>query len=369
MLKKIKDFTKNKDVVVEKFKQFSIWHIAFAFLFLIFIYIIIWTVIAKKSSSTIIGQIDAMRDKKINIALDDYNVAGFPFSFGTILDAVIYQNNNRSFAWQTDKIIIKTPLSNTNKIMINIPNEQFFLRNDLSNDPINNDKKNIRKIGINSQICKAELLYKAKNLHNIHLKSSNGVVKFLASNQTYQYNMFDFNMKEAQIIIDDTIENILEMNINIDNIQPPALWKAILEYNFSSLNATIYMRNPSSLNEIPDFYKFIMRQYDPPEIIIDTMVLMHPLSKISLKGLVSFNAQMQLNGNAVVTISDYQKLLKYLTKKGVITPAIASNFRFMFSFLLTTKTLEKNNGTVDVDLTIKNNIVYQGDVKLFEINL
>ena len=176
-------------------------------------------------------------------------------------------------------------------------------------------------------------------------------------------------MKESQIIIDDIIENILEMNINIDNIEPPALWKTILEYNFLSLNATMYMRNPSSLNKIPDFYKFIMRHYDPPEIIIDNMVLTHPLSTISLRGLASFDADMRLNGNVTVTVSNYQKLLKFLTKKGVITPDIASNIRFIFSFLLTTKTLEKNNGIVDIDLIIKNNIVYQGNVKLFEIKI
>jgi hypothetical protein len=74
-----------------------------------------------------------------------------------------------------------------------------------------------------------------------------------------------------------------------------------------------------------------------------------------------------MNGDLILTIRHYRELLQFLTKKGVITPEIATNFRFMLSFLQAGKMIEKNDGTVDVDLTVKDNIVYQDKIKLFEI--
>jgi hypothetical protein len=87
---------------------------------------------------------------------------------------------------------------------------------------------------------------------------------------------------------------------------------------------------------------------------------------VLLNGLLSFDENMKLNGNLTLTISDYQKLLSFLTKKGVLTAEIATNLRFMLSFLLSTKNLQKTDGTVDVPLTVKHNVVYQDKIKLFE---
>ena len=135
--------------------------------------------IANKTSWTIIGQIDAMRNKKIDISLDDYNNTGFPFSFATILDNVTYRNHNRSFVWKTNEVTIKVPLSNMQKIMVDIPQEQFFFRHHVETG----GQKNIHKIVIASQICKAELGYKAKNLDTIRMQSANGTVKIADSQE------------------------------------------------------------------------------------------------------------------------------------------------------------------------------------------
>ncbi len=359
MLKKTQHY---KNIILEKTSLFSIKTIGFIVLGICCVYFLIWTILSKQLGNKIITVIEQMRDKKINITIEDYHNIGFPNYFATILDTVKYRNAERNFGWKTSKIIIYPPLFDANTVTIDLPNDYIFSIN-------SNLNKMVKRIGVRSDICKINLDYYNKKLNVINLKSNHGTIHISDPKQTYAYHNLIFSMKNAHILLDEKLEDIIEMNLDIHNIEPPKLWKNILEDNFSYFKANIYLRNPNQMSSLPDFQKFIMRDYDLPELIIDKAVLMHYLSKFTLSGILTFDSDMKLNGDITLTISNYQKLLKFLTKKGVLSPEIAANFRFMLSFLLSTKTLQKNTGAVDIPLTLKKNVLYRGDIRLFDITL
>ena len=301
-----------------------------------------------------------MRINKIGVSLDSYKNIGFPDYFATSIEKPIYRNDNRSFAWKTKEMILYSSLSNMNNIIIDLPNDQFFIRR-FSNS------KNVSNIALRSQSCKAELFFRDKLLQKISLKSLGGALQEFDTKDKYFFDNLTFNMKANKVILGEILEDILEINIDIYNIRLNKFWKNILENNIKYLKANFYLRNPSKFSDVPNLQKFTTRGYDTTEFIIDKISLEHPLSQFHLTGLVNLDNEMMLNGEVKLTISDYQKLLKFLTKKGVITPQIAKNFRLMLSFLLSTRTLQNNDGSVDVDLTIKKNIVYRENIRLFEI--
>lgn len=345
---------------IEHFKSISIKSICLVLIILAMIYLGIWLVISKQLEDKIINTIDTMRDNHINITIDNYKNTGFPGSFATIINRIAYRNYNHSFAWKTKEITVYPPLLSSNTVVINAPSDHFFfIRSDVN--------QSINKIGLRSDNCNVTLSFKSDIIEEIQLKSNNGIVQTSASTQTYRYDFFGFDMKMSEIILENKLDDIIEMNLDIQNISPSKFWQAVLEDNFSSLTSHIYLRNPSYISELPDFQRYVMRDYDQPEIIIDKMVLIHPLSTLTLSGLLTLDTDMALNGNLTLTISDYQKLLNFLTKKGVLSEEVATNFRFMLSFLLSKKTLQKTDGSVDVGLRIKKNAVYQGKTRLFEL--
>jgi hypothetical protein len=349
--------------IIAHLKSIPIKYILLVLFIIAIIYLAVWVMISKKLGNKTIDVIDTMRDNQINLTIDSYSNKGFPNSFTTLINNITYRNNSRAFAWKTKNITLHHLLFNPNIIKIDAPyDHSFFIRPD-------NKKKSVHHIAVRSNICQANVFFKNNTLQKIQLTSRNGMVQTSASKQIYGYDFFGFDMKMSQILLEDTLEDIIEMHLDIKNISPSQFWKTILEDNFLSLTANMYLRNPSYIRELPDFKRYIVRNYDQPELIIDKMTLIHPLSTLQLSGLLTFDSNMTLNGDIVVTLSNYQKLLAFLTKKGVLSTQAAKNFRFMLSLILSTKTLEKNDGSVDVAFRIKKNTVYHGKTRLFDISL
>ncbi len=349
--------------IIAHLKSIPIKYILLALFIIAIIYLAIWVIISKRLGNKTINAIDTMRDNQINVTIDSYNTTGFPSSFATLINNVTYRNNSRAFAWKTKSLTLQHSYFNPNIITIDAPHDHsFFIRPD-------NKKKSVHHIAVRSSMCQANLFFKKNILQKMRLTSHNGMVKASASKHIYGYDFFSFDMKMSQILLEDTLEDIIEMNLDIKNINPSEFWKAILEDNIASLTANMYLRNPSYIRELPQFKRYAVRNYDQPELIIDKMVLIHPLSTLQLSGLLTFDSDMTLNGNIVVTLSNYQKLLAFLTKKGVLSTEVAKNFRFMLSLIVSTKTLEKNDSSVDVAFRIKKNTVYHGKTRLFDISL
>ena len=84
----------------------------FSFLFLsiaFFTYVVVWNLLASFSSK-IIGEIDQMRDRGVNISLHGHAMSGFPNNFIVTFEKPIYRNKDKTFGWTTDQFIV-TPLS------------------------------------------------------------------------------------------------------------------------------------------------------------------------------------------------------------------------------------------------------------------
>lgn len=344
-------------------RSISIKYILLVLFIIAIIHLAVWVKISKQLGTKTIGMIDTMRDNQINVTIDSYNITGFPSSFATRINNVIYRNNGRMFAWKTKNITLQHAFFKPNVIKIDAPYDHSFLIR------TGNTKQSIKHIAVRSSMCHGNLIFKNNKLQKIRLTSRDGMVKTSLSKQIYGYDFLGFDMKMSQILLEDTLEDIIEMTLDLKNISLSQFWKGILEHNIASLTANMYLRNPSYISELPDFKRYVMRNYDQPELIIDKMTLTHPLSTLQLSGLLTFDSNMTLNGDIVITLSNYQKLLAFLTKKGVLSTEIAKNFRFMLSFLLSTKTLEKNDGSVDVAFRVKKNIVYHGKTKLFDVSL
>ncbi|MFT6071682.1 MAG: hypothetical protein ACJARD_001240 [Alphaproteobacteria bacterium] len=326
------------------------------------IYAMIWFYIANETTNKIIHHIDEMRYHKINISIDDYDSMGFPDHFATFIKKMSYRNTTRSFGWKTDSLIVYPPLLKETDIMIDASSDHFFSMR-------NQDTDMVHKIAVRNDICKANILFNDNKLKSLQIKALNGVVQLHEKQQTYVYKSLEVETKASNVILEDRLEDILQMSINIQDIRPTSKWKKILEDNFLYFTANLYLRNPSYFHELSKFDRYINRNYDPPEIIINDMELVHRLSKFKLKGLLAFDTDMTLNGTMILTVSNYQKILKFLTKKGVLSKGIATNVRFMLSFLSSTKTLQKNDGSVDIALTVKKNVVYSDKIKLFDFNI
>ncbi len=349
--------------IIAHLKSIPIKYILLALFIIAIIYLAVWVMIAKKLGNKTIDAIDTMRANQMNVTIDSYNNTGFPSFFATLINNMTYRNNSRVFAWKTKNITLHHALFNPNIIKIDAPyDHSFFIRT-------GNTKQSIKHIAVRSNMCHANVFFKKNKLQKIQLTSDNGMVRTSESKQIYGYDFFGFNMKMSQILLEDTLEDIIEMNLDIKNISLSQFWKAILEDNIASLTANMYLRNPSYISELPNFKRYVMRHYDQPELIIDKMILIHPLSTLQLKGLLTVDSDMTLNGNIVITLSNYQKLLAFLTKKGVLSTEVAKNFRFMLSLIVSTKTLEKNDGSVDVAFRIKKNSIYHGKTKLFDMSL
>lgn len=358
MLDKLREI---KRFFFERLRVIPLRHFLILLLVLAFFYIFIWFVISKQSGWKIIDVIERMQDIDIEVTYDDYENIGFPDSFSTRIENLKYANSRKTFGWKTEAITVYPPLLEEKySIDFEMPYDQFFSFR-------LGQEKDIERVALRNHMCQSQLLFDQGILDEVNIKSIQGILQFAGDNKTYRYDNLDLAIKSSDVIFYDQLEDIIEVNLKVKNIEPPKFWKDILESNFVYLKTNIFMRHPSSLKSLPFFERYIVRNYDPPELIIDEFALMHRLSLIGLKGILKFDTNMQLNGDLTLTISDYNKLLQFLTKKGVLSTKIAMNMRFMFSFLFSTKAMQKNTGSVDVPLRVEKNVVYSDKVKLFEL--
>jgi|GEM_PF-6183190 len=352
----------NTDRLFERLRFISIKIVFFVILFLGAVYTVIWLYISYQTTDKMINFIDLMRYKNINIAIDDYESFGFPDQFSTKIDNLVYLNKRRSFGWKTSDIVIYPPFLDTSSLIIDISDDHFFS----IRDSINNIA---RRIALRNKLCQAKITFDNGAIDHVSLKAQKGALQFFQDKKTYSYDHLEFDLKSSKVLLEDRLEDILEFNMNVHNIRPNNEWKRILEDNFIYYKTNFYLRNPSFFHELPNFERYIVRNYDMPEIIINDMELKHRLSQFNLSGILMFDSDLELNGHLILRVSNYQKLLSFLTKKGVITDEVATNFRFILSFISSTKILEKNDGSVDIPLTVKKNIIYKDNIPIYSLNL
>jgi hypothetical protein len=259
---------------------------------------------------------------------------------------------------------IAPSLLKSKNILVNASYDHFFSIRE-------RNAKDIKKIALRNNICKIKITLDKdkKNIDSIKVKALNGIIQLFKEQKSYIYDSLKLNIKKTNAIIDNQFTDLLEINTHILNIEPDTKWKNILEHNFQYFKSNIYLNNPSSFSELPNFEKYTTRGYDKPEIIINNMELMHNLSKFNIQGILIFDKNMTLNGDIILKIGDYQKLLSFLAKKNIINSDTETNIRFMLSFMSSTIMLQKNDGTVDVPLKVHKNIVYSGKIPIIELSL
>ena len=321
-------------------------------------YIVIWNMIAYMMGQKIVGYIDNWRDKKINMTLYDYNISGFPFGFTVELDKLIYQNAQKTFGW-TSQTLKTTPLSYINNDIIISANTPHYFSYRTAGE-----QKTISVLGENMNIM--------TRIHNnipslFYISSDKTKIHFKNKNVIFYTDDIDIKLYNDKMILKDTLENIIAFDVNVKKIIPMPYWQNILETDFKKLSAHIYMRNPNKIENLRDLPDYMMRSYDNPEIIIDNIQLRHKLSDITITGFLTLNKDTGLNGDMMMVVSDYRKIIDMLQKKSVMTPEFAAKMRNMFSFLVAKNNTQKSHSQLQINLTVRDNIVYFNSIKVFNL--
>jgi len=351
--KKLKDFWskfKGKPLI------FSVIFLSISF----FTFVIVWNLLASLIGVKIIEKIDDMRERGVNISVYDHAMSGFPNNFILTFDNPLYKNSDKTFGWTTEQLIV-TPLSLSERaVRIDfITDHHFSLRKYGEEKP--------RRIAVRAENLRLATKFKDVIPNPLNLSADSVITQIFTKDFTFRMGRLVMTAYNDEVVIKNRLENMITLEMNVINIGLTSFWKGILEDNFDQFTALLHIRNPGKIKDFPRFSFYALRGFDQPEIIIERAKLFHRLSDFTLSGLLRVDEDLTLNGEVLLSMSNYQKALAFLEKKGVITPSFAQYMRGIFSFMTLQDDAKKLGKSVDIKLIIKKNKIYRNNILLWEI--
>lgn len=331
-----------------------------AFINIIFVYVIIWNVIAYFIGKQTTAFIDALQEIPISIAYYSYTISGFPFGFNTHLLDVSYHNEAKNFGIYTENIDV-------NLLDLMLLSLEFNFSKDLVMSFTGADQKKDRIVARFKDLHLQTVINKLDD-DPITLEGTEGILQVFTNERSFLLEKIKASLRNEYFLISNRLEKSILFELSASNIRPTDFWKNILEDNFGDLKAKIYLRHPSKISELFRFPFIATRGFDPPEIIIDYITLTHPLSKFQLKGVLFVDGNFKLNGEVTLKVSNYRELLAFLEKKGVITPDFSKQTRNLLSFMVAKENIYKQSLTLLVSLKVKENVVYKDNIPLFALS-
>ena len=323
-------------------------------------YAMIWYVIAQFVSFNLVHRADILRESGYKIALPEAEAFGFPFHFKTRLERPRYMNEAKSFAWTTGEAEIQPENVMHSGFFINFPEpHRFAYRSEPKEKPIRS-------------VLKSE-----KNYLKIDL-SKNGQMKKLAfvsekpvfrQGKDFYTNAASLKgvLYESPVKIGRETVKTLRLEAGLTDFYPPGVWRGVFDTPFSVVSAVIRLKSPSNFLEFIQPEKIFKRGYDFPKLIVENITVKHDLAQLTVTGALNMNENFTWDGYLEAGLNDYEKLLKTLEKKNVITQSYAAQLRFIFGFLVTTKNIQRDGGAAILKLEVKDNVIYKRGAALAEI--
>ena len=351
--KKIKDFWnrfKGKPLI------FSILFLSLSF----FTYVVVWNLLASTIGAKIIGQIDDMRARGVNISLYGHAMSGFPNNFIMTFDKPIYKNSDKTFGWTTEQFIV-TPLSFADRsVRIDfLADHHFSLRK--------YGEKDHKRIAIRAENLKLATKFKDIVPEPLNLSADKVIAQIFTKDLTFHTGKLTATIYNDEVVFNNRLEDMISIEMNIAEIGLTPFWKGIIEDDFDQFTALLHVRNPGKIQNFARFNFYALRGFDQPEIIIERAKLFHRLSDLTLSGLLRVDEDLTLNGNITLTIGNYPKALAFLEKKGVMTEEFTQYMRGVFSFIMLQNNAKKLGKEVPISLDVKKNKIYRNNILLWEL--
>lgn len=351
--KKLKDFW-------NKFKGKPLIFSAIFLSISFFTFVIVWNLLASLIGSQIIEKIDDMRERGVNISVYGHAMSGFPNNFILTFDKPLYKNSDKTFGWTTEQLIV-TPLSLSERaVRIDfLTDHHFSIRKYGEEKP--------KRIALRAENLKLATKFKDIIPDPLNLSADSLIAQIFTKDFTFRTGKLVMTAYNDEALIKNRLENMITLEMNVSNIGLTPFWKGVLEDNFDQFTALLHIRNPGEIKNLPRFGFYAGRGFDQPEIIIERAKLFHRLSDFTLSGLVRVDEDMTLNGEVLLSMSNYKKVLAFLEKKGVIAPSFAQYMRGIFSFITLQDSAKKLGKSVNIKLIIKKNKIYRDNILLWEI--
>ncbi len=319
-----------------------------------------WYFIAQILSFQKIKYIGELKNLGYSVKYRNISVDGYPFYFNTSVDMPSFENTSKTFGWKTDyaKISLKNLQSNNIRIKFS-PVHRFAFRKKEQKSPVSAILK--------TDNANFSLYFSDRSkLNGARLQFVKPILK-IGEQSILKAENANILLQEKKLAINKAVFPSLSLDLKMRNIFLSGLWGAILEKPFQEASVRLTFQNPSELKEIPSFADILKRKYDYPEIVIDEIIVKHPLGSITGSGALSLNKDYKWYGYIELSLKNYEKFLQFLVKKNVVSKNYSERLRIIFSFLVSTGNIHRTADGAYVKLEVKDNIVFKGTTPIFQL--